>query len=152
MEELTLSEIHDALTYFAAELKAITGATASIGFDVRPGEQRFQTHCYPLGLLRMDDMKSIYERGDDARSVLANLRQSTFEALRAAGDLIIRKMAEAIIRITYDCGECTDAALRGAQFSQEEIGEYGSKACILASEMASKGPFEIVAMTGANAA
>lgn len=64
----------------------------------------------------------------------------------------IRKMALAIIRITAELGECTDAALRNCgEFDPGQINAYGEQACNDANEIAGKGPFSIVVMGGANA-
>ena len=61
----------------------------------------------------------------------------------------IRDMALAIISITADQGECTDAALR-ATFDAADVARYGERACAQATEMASNGPFSIVKLAGAN--
>jgi hypothetical protein len=64
----------------------------------------------------------------------------------------IRKMALAIIRITAELGECTDAALRNCgEFDPGQINAYGEQACTDANEIAGKGPFSIVVKGGANA-
>jgi hypothetical protein len=64
----------------------------------------------------------------------------------------IRKMALAIIRITAELGECTDAALRNCgELDPGQINAYGEQACTDANDIAGKGPFSIVVMGGANA-
>jgi hypothetical protein len=64
----------------------------------------------------------------------------------------IRKMALAIIRITGELGECTDAALRNCgEFDPDQVKAFGELACADANEIAGKGPFSIVAIGGANA-
>ena len=64
-----------------------------------------------------------------------------------------RRMALKIIEITAGHGHCTDAALRGGySFSDEEIKRFGTAACRDANEIAGKGPFEIVTLSGANGA
>lgn len=62
-----------------------------------------------------------------------------------------RRMALAIIRLTDELGECTDAALR-EEFDAGEVKSLGEDACALANTMAGKGPFAIKTMRGANAA
>jgi len=96
--------------------------------------------------------------GDGQRFVV---RADTYRGLLAAAEAewatrsdlhaveTIRKMALAIISITADQGECSDAALR-AQFDAADIKRYGDKACAQATEMASNGPFSIVSLSGAN--
>lgn len=64
----------------------------------------------------------------------------------------IRKMALAIIRITAELGECTDAALRADVFSAEEVARYASDACADADKIASNGPFSVTRAAKANAA
>lgn len=64
----------------------------------------------------------------------------------------IRKMALAIIRITSEFGECTDAALRNCgEFDAGQVNALGQEACSVADDMADKGPFSIVTLGGANA-
>lgn len=64
----------------------------------------------------------------------------------------IRKMALAIIRITAELGECTDAALRNCgEFDPGQIKAYGEQACVDADDIAGKGPFAIIVKGGANA-
>lgn len=62
----------------------------------------------------------------------------------------IRDMALAIIRITDEFGRCSDQMLR-VEFSPGDVRRFGEEACARASEMASRGPFKIVATTGSNA-
>lgn len=62
---------------------------------------------------------------------------------------VIREMALAIIAITADQGECSDAALR-AKFDAADVTRYGDRACEQATAMASNGPFSIVKLAGAN--
>lgn len=55
----------------------------------------------------------------------------------------IRRIALTIIKITADRGECKDADLRMADFSDSEISELGQDACEDANTIASNGPFAI---------
>lgn len=64
----------------------------------------------------------------------------------------IRNMAIAIIRITAEQGECTDAALRADVFSGEEVARHGPEACVEANKIAANGPFAIKLAAKANAA
>jgi hypothetical protein len=64
----------------------------------------------------------------------------------------IRRMALAIIRITAELGECTDAALRNCgEFDPGQIKSYGEQACNDANDIAGRGPFSIIVKGGANA-
>lgn len=62
----------------------------------------------------------------------------------------IRDMALAIIRITDEHGHCSDQMLR-VEFAPADVKRFGDQACTKAAEMAARGPFSIVATTGANA-
>ncbi|MEZ0063995.1 hypothetical protein ABIF26_009557 [Bradyrhizobium elkanii] len=64
---------------------------------------------------------------------------------------VTRKMALAVIRLTTELGECTDAALR-TEFDPAEIKSYGEDACAEANAMAGRGPFSIAMKGGANGA
>lgn len=55
----------------------------------------------------------------------------------------VRKIAIKIIEITALVGECTDAALRGANFTDEEIARFGERACADANDIAGRGPFTV---------
>jgi hypothetical protein len=54
-------------------------------------------------------------------------------------------MAEAVMRVTYRLGECTDAALRGEGFDQYEIDAYGPDAVEQANDTGKMAPFAIKA-------
>jgi len=101
---------------------------------------------YPLGLLGKVTLQA---SGDTYRELLADCeaKWAAHSDLHAANT--IREMALAIIAITADQGECTDAALR-AKFDAADVRRHGDAACAQATEMASNGPFSIVTMSGAN--
>lgn len=90
-------------------------------------------------------------------SVEADTYSETIEKIEAEWALrsdthaahTIREMALAIISITADLGECTDAALR-AKFDATDVARYGERACAEATEIAGLGPFSIVTLSGAN--
>jgi hypothetical protein len=63
----------------------------------------------------------------------------------------IKSLTLAIIEITADQGQCTEAALRVAGFSQAEIEAYGTDACAMADYYGSKGPYSVVSVPVANA-
>lgn len=71
---------------------------------------------------------------------------------QVAGDYAantLRAMALAIIRITAERGECSDAALR-MEFDAEEVAKFADEACRDA-ETIGKGPFVVTRTDGANA-
>jgi hypothetical protein len=107
---------------------------------------------------------AVYPTGNYSKGADFSVQAETFSELFAAVQAkwaeyeadhrvrTIRKMALAIIRITAELGECTDAALRNCgEFDPGQINAYGEQACADANEIAGKGPFSIVVMGGANA-
>lgn len=62
----------------------------------------------------------------------------------------VRKLALRIIEITAETGECTDAALRGRDFTKEDVIRYGERACAEADDIAGRGPFKLRMLGGAN--
>lgn len=90
--------------------------------------------------------------GDTLGDLYKSLADKWGEYGEAHRTRTIRKMALAIIRITAELGECTDAALRNCgEFDHAQIKAYGEQACNDANDIAGKGPFSIVVMGGANA-
>ena len=91
-------------------------------------------------------------QGDDWAALLDALR-SGWEAYQVEyTQRLVRKMALEIIRVTAEQGECTDAALRGFDFTAEQVARFGALACADADAIASNGPFAITAAAKANAA
>lgn len=89
---------------------------------------------------------------DDLPGVLLALKNKWAEYAEKHRGEITRKMALAIIRITAELGECTDAALRNCgEFDPAQIKMYGEQACGDANDIAGRGPFQIVTLGGANA-
>lgn len=103
-------------------------------------------HVSPMGML---DKVTLYVDGDDYRGLLAACEARWAEHSDLHGATTIREMALAIISITADLGECTDAALR-AKFDAADVARYGDRACAQATEMAGLGPFSIVKLSDAN--
>lgn len=64
----------------------------------------------------------------------------------------VRKMAIKVIEITALVGECTDAALRGANFTDKEIARFGERACADANDIAGRGPFTLRKLAPGNGA
>lgn len=87
--------------------------------------------------------------GNSYRELLAACEAKWAEHSDLHASNIIRELALAIIAITADQGECTDAALR-AKFDAADVARYGDHACAEATAMASNGPFSIVKLSGAN--
>lgn len=104
------------------------------------------TAVYPAGILG----KGVFHvKADTYRETLAKIEADWEERGSTYIAKTVREMALAIIAITADQGECTDAALR-AQFDASDVTKFGERACEQATEMASNGPFSIVKLSGAN--
>jgi hypothetical protein len=93
----------------------------------------------------------ISAKGESFEEAIKALRAAWDEAKVLADKNTIRQMALAIIEISTDQGECSDAALRGAGFLQAQVDRIGSAACEEATRLAAGGPFSIVPSKGANA-
>lgn len=103
---------------------------------------------------------SVYPRGftkdaafwvdaPDWSSLLTAAKEKWAEHIDEHAARTIRAMALAIIRITAELGECTDAALR-SEFSDAEVRRHGEQACADADDIAGRGPFSITRFGGAN--
>jgi hypothetical protein len=147
--DLTLAEALEALQAFAASIGSKCEAHAGLNLHRRGGSasKLLTGQIYPMGLL---GKVTLWPEGDTWRELLADCeaRWAAHRALHESN--IVRKMALAIIAITADQGECTDAALR-AEFDPGDVARHGEAACDAATEMASNGPFTIIRMRGANA-
>jgi hypothetical protein len=110
---------------------------------------------YPRGIVGSSSREEGYLRidGDTFGELFRKLSEAWSEYEGRHRGQTIRKMALAIIRITAELGECTDAALRASgEFDPGQIRAYGEQACADANEIAGKGPFKIKMRRGANAA
>jgi hypothetical protein len=90
------------------------------------------------------DFSSFKDVFDDITAWWADEKTSIY-------DVVIKKMALAIIRITNDQGECSDAALR-MEFSDFYVRLLGTEAEAKANDMAQNGPFTIINTDLSNAA
>lgn len=104
---------------------------------------------YPYGMVKNEAY--LHVRGVFFADTLNAMRDKWAEYKVRFAETVTRKMALAIIRITDEFGECTDAALR-EEFDAGKVAAYSEDACKLADTMAAKGPFTIKAVAGANAA
>lgn len=142
--DLTPSEARKAFNDFAAGIG--TRADIFVSLARRGDDANFRASLYPKGI---GDRWIIQAHGDDFAELLSNIRTAWAENSEAHALKMVREMALAIISITDEIGECTDAALR-AKFDAADVARYGEPACAAATEMASNGPFSIVKLAGAN--
>lgn len=141
--DLTLSEARDAFRELAGRI----GSKAEIWLFLNTRDGRLLSATIrPDGIL---GKVGLAVQGDTWRELLAACEAKWAEHSDLHATNIIRKMALAIISITADIGECTDAALR-AKFDGADVARFGDRACEQATEMAGLGPFSIVRLSGAN--
>jgi hypothetical protein len=139
--DYTIDEIRAEL----GRLRDRVGAKAYVDVTVSVGSfQRANVVAviYPTGVGTGGGR--LHSDGRDFREALTKLEAVWDEHQNTYTTDAIRRMALAIISTTMDLGSCSDAALRGQDFSQDEIDRLGARACDVANEMAGKGPFEIV--------
>lgn len=137
-----IDELRAALEAFRVEM-GHSHATAD--YWVKPGLGQSMVFVYPRGSGERENIICYGEWRDaldEARAIFAGrYANRATEATKA--------LALAIIRLTFEHGECTDAALR-ADFDSSDVDRYAEAACVMASEMGEKGPFSIVRTSGAN--
>lgn len=144
---MTPKEIQDALKALRDEI----GGKCDVSFSISTRHARpITSFCWPVG--HGDDAPFFHGTHDDWQEAFAAVRAKWGEISADVRRETVRKMALAIIRITADIGECTNAALRADEFTEEDIIAYGEEACQQADTMAANGPFSITQMIGANAA
>lgn len=145
---MTPTEIRDELVAFAEEI----GPRAYVGLDIDTHNRRGPVAgcIYPEGIAGSVDRIGGFH-GDDFREVIDAMRAEWSSRVTQHRAARIKSMALSIIEITADQGQCTEAALRVAGFSQSEIEAHGADACATADHYGSKGPFSIVTIPGANA-
>lgn len=135
------------------ELKKEVGIKANISLHIDGDHERGEPvyiGLYPFGVCNGAD-GYLSARAADFAEAIATLRKD-WEAFRDKHrQTWLQKMALAIIKITADQGECTDAALR-QDFDAGMLASMGAEACELANQMAANGPFTIKENRGANAA
>lgn len=144
---MTPVEIRDALVEIATECGPKGYASVSISVSPYRGDPEVSATLYPEDIV---GRHCISVKGETFSEAIANLRSAWDDKRNLADKNTIRKMALAIIEITGDQGECSDAALRGAGFYQPQIDRMGAMACEEATRLAAGGPFQIIATTGAN--
>ena len=145
VSEMTAPEYRDSI---AALLRSI-GLKDQIWTFINANGPLFKATLYSRGVGYGDAEFEV--TGD----TFAELYKSMADKWAGHGEIhrarTIRKMALAIIRITAELGECTDAALRNCgEFDIAQVKAYGEQACADANDIAGKGPFSIVAVGGAN--
>lgn len=130
------------------KLQTEVGPKAHVGFSLQSHGRPIYVSLYPFGITNSDGYLSA--ASEDWADALEKIRAEWAEHSAEHCRQTVRNMALAIIRLTSDLGQCTDAALR-AEFDPGVVARWGTDACAMANEMAGKGPFAIVAVANANA-
>jgi len=129
-----------------AALKAEVGSKAEVSFTVGLDSPPAYVYLAPYGLL---GKPTLIERGNSFEECFEKITSRWRECAESHRAEIVKRIALAIIRLTAELGECSDAALR-VEFDSTEVSRYGQEACELADKMAANGPFKIVATAGDN--
>lgn len=142
-----------ALEYreFVRGFRESIGPRAEVYTSFNEAGKIFHATLYSRGIAGIGGSDFVVQ-GDTWSELRAGLSDKWAEYSERHRAEVTRKMALAIIRITADLGECTDAALRNCgEFDPGQINAYGEQACADANDIAGRGPFSIVVMGGANA-
>lgn len=149
--EMSAEEYRTAIKGFLSTV----GIRAEAYTSLNEAGPLFHVSFYPQGIARSSirsDDNYLRVEGDTFSELYQKLTDGWAEYEARYKTQTIRKMALAIIRITADLGECTDAALRNCgEFDSAQVARYGAQACADANEIADKGPFSIITIGGANA-
>ncbi len=143
--DLTHAEARAAFRELAERIGPRANVHPSLNSFERSGSD-LTALVYPEGVLGKGQFSV---KADSYREMLERIEAEWEVRGSAYVAKTVRDMALAIISITADQGECTDAALR-ATFDAVDVARYGERACEQATEMASNGPFSIVKLSGAN--
>jgi hypothetical protein len=136
-----IDEMQEALRLLQAKLPK--GAKGNSGFFIAVHPDWIQ----PIFQISPSDF--VKSQGATWREMIASA-EADWESRKANVETkTIRALALAIIRLTYDLGECTDAALR-AEFHAADVERYGAEAVATANGMAEGAPFSISVLAGAN--
>lgn len=136
---MTPREFQTALRSLSKEI----GAQAEIFASISLGGHRappLAGHVYVNGMCHGSTFSEEAETFDD---LLQKLTAKWASHKDEHEKQFVRKLALRIIEITAEIGECTDAALRGRDFSTEDVIRYGERACAEANDIAGKGPFKL---------
>lgn len=146
--DLTHAEACKAFDAFNASVGSKSYTSAGLNMSAYTASKgALQCFFRPQGSDHNKPLFTLY--ANSWRDLLACCEEAWAEHSDLHAANTIREMALAIIAITADQGECTDAALR-AKFDAADVKRFGEQACAQATEMAANGPFSIVTLTGAN--
>lgn len=144
---MTPIEISKALREFRQSVGA--RAECFLHIDTLDSPDPISLSLYPFGMLKSEGHLNV--RAAEFSDAIKKVREAWDKYGAEYRRKTTQKMALAVIRLTDEFGECTDAALRD-EFDAGQIAKFGADACALAGSMATKGPFSITRIAGANAA
>lgn len=142
-----IEEIQTAL----GELHALAGPKSWVDLSIKP--RSVDGVIYPEGVCSRRNgelSERIGVSNPDWRIVISELRSEFERRVDQRKKRVTEEMALAIIHLTYQHGECTDAQLRGADFDAVDVALFGQAACERANEMTNKGPFVLTIQEAAN--
>lgn len=145
-QHMSAVEAHAALT----ELQSQVGPQARISVHLSTSRDDLPLYAAIYAHGYRQTSPSFACQGSDLRQIVTDLRAGWSGFQEEHARRMTADMALEIIRITDAQGTCTDAALRGDKFTVADVARWGAAACAKANEMAGRGPFEIVAIGGAN--
>jgi len=148
LEELkaAFADLHDFMGGSPREVSLVLGSNFT-----DPSLTLTEDSRYRSGRVREPFTVSV--RGETFEEMFAKARVIWDEHRMTADEGSIREMALDIIQLTYEFGECNEAALRqNGKFSARQIDDYKQLAIDRANTMAERGPFSVVEAASSNGA
>lgn len=146
---MTPNKFRNEITAISREMGARAEIYASISSARFRDEATISAHVYVQG---MGQNMTFSVSGETFDLVVPSLRAKWDEHKAEHERQFTRKIAIKIIEITALIGECTDAALRDANFTDEDISRFGERACADANDIAGRGPFTLRKLRSGNGA
>jgi hypothetical protein len=146
---MTPTAFRAALLAFRREIGQEAYVSAGITSEWQDGKPPLDCSIYPNGITKDKSSFTVYAENWAALLDAAKSKWAEYQVEHKRQSA--RKLALAIIRITAETGQCTDAALR-YEFGSEMVDRYGDDAVADANKIAANGPFEIIKQRGANGA
>lgn len=140
---MELFEVSKAFGDIKRQISAKADLYISLNLVTYESTDLLTASVYPEGLCG-DRETNFSVHGKTFEELLDNLKEDWARRSESFGAHVITAMALAVIRITDDQGECTDASLVYAGFDKEKITKYSKKAATKANNMAAGGPFKVI--------
>lgn len=148
---MELAQVIEELKNLKADIGEECYLSASLNIDMGwRSEEPVYLNIYPMGIIGTVPSFNVF--ADTWENLVAAAKAEWQTRCAEFNKKTVREMALAIIRITAELGHCTDAALRGAKFSNNQIKQFSQAATEDANQIASNGPFSIIAADKSNEA